>query len=102
MHARRIAVTARLALLPAFALFAAFHAGLPDTAGAQTPPPTVEITPADNGSTIRVVVGQGVTVRLGATLQWTVSYDPPGVLLAVPGVNTTTRDVQAILRAAQA
>jgi hypothetical protein len=85
------------ATIAALLLGGAWHA-LAQTVA--TPPAAIEITPSDDGQTLQVVVGQGVTVRLGSTLQWQVSFNPPDVLQAVPGVNTTTRDVQAILRAA--
>lgn len=62
--------------------------------------PAVEITPADNGTTITVDLNQQITLRLGADLNWTVIYTPEGILKAVPGVNARTRDVQAILYAA--
>lgn len=88
------------ALLPLTAVAVAVLAGMSGIA-AQTPPAAIAITGADNGRTFNVVVGQQVTIRLGAGLNWTVSYDPTGILVAVPGVNTLARDVQGILRAAQ-
>lgn len=75
----------------------AFAAG----AAAQTPPAGIEITGDDNGRSFNAVVGQQVTVRLGSGLSWSVSYEPPGILVAVPGVNALAQGVQGILRAAQ-
>jgi MYXO-CTERM domain-containing protein len=62
--------------------------------------PTITITQQDSGRTFNVSLNQQVIVQLGATLDWSVSYQPQGILLAVPGVNTLTRGTQAILYAA--
>ncbi|GEM_PF-1900281 len=60
-----------------------------------------EITRASDGQTIHVPLDGSVTVRLGEDLDWTVSFDPQGVLQSRPGVGTLARGVQAVLRAAQ-
>ena len=70
------------------------------TAPSAAPPVAgaVEIGRGDTGKTVRIAVGQDVTVRLGTDLDWTVSIDPPGVLIAAPGVNALVRGVQGIYR----
>ncbi len=57
---------------------------------------TITITPADNGQTFNINVGDRVIVKMGDTLQWTVNLDPQGILIPVPGVGTLQRGVQGI------
>lgn len=74
------------------------------TASAAQPAPAgsgTEITRESDGQTVHVPQGSTVTVRMGTDLDWTVSFDPPGVLQAVPGVGTLARGVQALVRAVQ-
>lgn len=61
----------------------------------------IEITPNDNGKTFQIAVGQTILVRLGTELDWTVTFDPPGILRAVPGVGALVRGVQALVRGEQ-
>jgi hypothetical protein len=68
---------------------------------AQTPPGGTEITRESDGQAVHVPLGGSVTVRMGSDLDWTVSFDPPGLLQPVAGAGTLARGVQALLRATQ-
>jgi hypothetical protein len=100
----------RIVALVAFALGLALALCLINAArsSAQTVPSsvpvsrqTITITPADNGQTYNISVGDRVVVKMGTTLNWTVDVEPPGILVPVPGVGTLIRGVQGIYEAVQ-
>jgi hypothetical protein len=46
------------------------------------------VTPADNGTTIMLTKGQRFGVAMGDTLEWTLSFDPSGIVTRVPNIAT--------------
>ncbi|HLZ69195.1 MAG TPA: hypothetical protein VKV26_04720 [Dehalococcoidia bacterium] len=104
--ARRRPVIALIALAALAQLLAAGGRAFAQTpaAGPSATPAaagSAEITRASDGQTVHVPLDGGVTVRLGEELDWTLSFDPQGILQPRPGVGTLARGVQAVLRAAQ-
>ena len=87
MKALTMAVLASLALLTAASVLPALAArGGSDSGSLQTAPSGVTVTRADDGTTIRLGVGDRFLVKLGSEFEWTVSVKDQAVVRRVPNI----------------